>query len=640
MEFFVNNIWAVPVFSLMAFLIIGVANTFVLPRNHVFSSLLTVLSTFVGLIFSSGAFIYCYQSNSLAVENTFSWFMVNSLSFDIGWFCDNFASLMLTMVCFISLLVQIFSVVYMEKDHSYNRFFAYLALFNFSMCAFILSPNLFQAYIFWELIGVCSYLLIGFWYKKESASRAAFKAFVINRIGDFGFFLGIIILGIYTFNYWISSSASFLSFSDLNMAVFYLHNIYGALSVFIVGCLFLLASIAKSAQFPLYVWLPDAMEAPTPVSALIHAATMVVAGVFLLARIYPLLVESPMLLDIIVVIGMITAILCAVFAIFEKDLKRILAYSTCSQLGYMFFALGIGAYSAALFHMFTHSFAKAMLFLCAGCVIWAMRHHQNIALMGGLRKKIPVIAYSFLIGTISLSGLFFSGFFSKEDIFHSLIKTHNPLLIFMFCILSVLSAFYMFRVYFLVFESKARNKIELTPIPLAMSMPVVLLALITAVFGFFASGGFGLRKFEDFISYSFNPEVSFSWGLAAASLLLAGLGVVLVYVFYVRAKGAWGADFWIEKFGFVYKIFKNKLYIDAFYEKAVARIFDFFSKTVDFFERFIINGAVFAVSLSTFLSSWILRLFHRANIGAYVVMSVGWLIFACILLYGFKVLLV
>ena len=289
MSFFVDFIWLVPLFSLIVFLIISTGNMFVLHRNNRLSAYLTLSSSFLGAVFGAFAFIYCYISENVGFEKTFSWLSVDALSFDFGFMVDNLSVMMVVMVCFVSLLVQIFSMGYMKDEPEYSKFFGYLALFNFSMCSLVLSPNLFQAYIFWEMVGLCSYLLIGFWYWKNSASKAAYKAFIVNRVGDFGFLLGMVALGIFTFNYWLNSDLSFLSFADLNMAVFYLKDVIGGEAVVIIGLLFLLASCAKSAQFPLYVWLPDAMEAPTPVSALIHAATMVVAGVFLLARMYPLL---------------------------------------------------------------------------------------------------------------------------------------------------------------------------------------------------------------------------------------------------------------------------------------------------------------------------------------------------------------
>lgn len=628
MSFFVDYIWLVPLFSLIAFLIISTGNMFVLHRNNRISAYLTLSSSFLGLVFGVLAFIYCYIAENIWFERTFSWISVDALSFDFGFMVDNLSAMMVVMVCFISLLVQIFSMGYMKEDPEYSKFFGYLALFNFSMCFLVLSPNLFQAYIFWEMVGLCSYLLIGFWYWKNSASKAAYKAFIVNRVGDFGFLLGMVAFGIFTFNYWINSDLSFLSFSDLNMAVFYLKDVFGGYSVVIIGLLFLLASCAKSAQFPLYVWLPDAMEAPTPVSALIHAATMVVAGVFLLARMYPLFEVSSLLMGAVVVIGIFTALLCGVFALFERDLKRVLAYSTCSQLGYMFFAIGLGAYSAGIFHMFTHSFAKALLFLAAGCVVFALGGRQDIFEMGGLRKRMPVVAYSFLAGVISLSGLFFSGFYSKECIFQAVFESGNVWLSVLFCAIGILTAFYLFRVYFLVFEGEENRSVgEVRSIPFSMIFSVCSLVVVSVLFGFLLGGHFGIKSFDELIYYSFKEGYRPSFLLVILSVCLSLSGVIGAYLLSKAGKRVY--------------LFENlRFVVDWFYENVVSRVFCIVSKLFDFVDRYIVYGVVYICGLLVNLFSLLLRSFSSKNVGVYVVLSMGWLILLFIVLYGFKELFV
>ena len=628
MSFFVDFIWLVPLFSLIVFLIISTGNMFVLHRNNRLSAYLTLSSSFLGAVFGAFAFIYCYISENVGFEKTFSWLSVDALSFDFGFMVDNLSVMMVVMVCFVSLLVQIFSMGYMKDEPEYSKFFGYLALFNFSMCSLVLSPNLFQAYIFWEMVGLCSYLLIGFWYWKNSASKAAYKAFIVNRAGDFGFLLGMVALGIFTFNYWLNSDLSFLSFSDLNMAVFYLKDVIGGEAVVIIGLLFLLASCAKSAQFPLYVWLPDAMEAPTPVSALIHAATMVVAGVFLLARMYPLFEASSLLMGVVVFIGIFTALLCGVFALFERDLKRVLAYSTCSQLGYMFFAIGLGAYSAGIFHMFTHSFAKALLFLAAGCVVFALGGRQDIFEMGGLRKRMPVVAYSFLAGVISLSGLFFSGFYSKECIFHAVVESGNVWLSVLFCGVGILTAFYLFRVYFFVFEGDENRSVgEVRSIPFSMIFSVCTLVVVSVLFGFLLGGHFGIKSFEELIYYSFGEGYLLSFGLGVVSVCLSLSGVIGAYLLSKAGKRVY--------------LFENlRFVVDWFYEKVVSRVFGVVSRLFDFVDRYIVYGVVYICGLGVNFFSILLRSFSSKNIGVYVVLSMGWLILLFIVLYGFKELFV
>lgn len=628
MSFFVDFIWFVPLFSLIVFLIISTGNMFVLHRNNRLSAYLTLSSSFLGAVFGAFAFIYCYISENVGFEKTFSWLSVDALSFDFGFMVDNLSVMMVVMVCFVSLLVQIFSMGYMKDEPEYSKFFGYLALFNFSMCSLVLSPNLFQAYIFWEMVGLCSYLLIGFWYWKNSASKAAYKAFIVNRAGDFGFLLGMVALGIFTFNYWLNSDLSFLSFADLNMAVFYLKDVIGGEAVVIIGLLFLLASCAKSAQFPLYVWLPDAMEAPTPVSALIHAATMVVAGVFLLARMYPLFEASSLLMGVVVFIGIFTALLCGVFALLERDLKRVLAYSTCSQLGYMFFAIGLGAYSAGIFHMFTHSFAKALLFLAAGCVVFALGGRQDIFEMGGLRKRMPVVAYSFLAGIISLSGLFFSGFYSKECIFHAVVESGNVWLSVLFCGVGILTAFYLFRVYFFVFEGDENRSVgEVRSIPCSMIFPVCILACVSVLFGFLFGGHFGVKSFDELIYYSFKEGYRPSFLLGILSVCLSSSGVFCAYLLSKRR-------------GRVSRVENLRFVVDWFYEKVVSRVFGVVSRLFDFVDRYIVYGVVYVCGLGVNFFSILLRSFSSKNVGVYVVLSMGWLILLFIVLYGFKELFV
>lgn len=363
------------------------------------------------------------------VLKTISWAQAGSFSLDMGFVVDHLSAMMLVVVTTVAFLVQIYSDGYMAQDPGYVRFYAYLSLFASSMLGLVLSPNLVQIYIFWELVGMCSYLLIGFWYDRQTAAEAAQKAFVVNRVGDFGLLLGI--LGFY----WVSGTFGFEELA---------HNLEqrvasGAVSsslVALFAVLVFLGPVAKSAQFPLHVWLPDAMEGPTPISALIHAATMVAAGVFLLARMFPVLEGIPLAMDLIAWTGAGTAFLGASIAITQNDIKKGLAYSTISQLGYMVMAMGSGAYGASLFHLVTHAYFKALLFLCSGSVIHGMEavvgHDpvlaQDMRLMGGLRKYMPVTAITFLIGTLAICGIPpFAGFWSKDEILASVFE-HNPAL--------------------------------------------------------------------------------------------------------------------------------------------------------------------------------------------------------------------
>nr|YP_009504944.1 NdhF [Senna occidentalis]YP_010963020.1 NADH-plastoquinone oxidoreductase subunit 5 [Senna sophera]AWW14062.1 NdhF [Senna occidentalis]QIQ60247.1 NdhF [Senna occidentalis]WNI02475.1 NADH-plastoquinone oxidoreductase subunit 5 [Senna occidentalis]WNI02645.1 NADH-plastoquinone oxidoreductase subunit 5 [Senna sophera] len=392
-------------------------------------------------------------NNSSIYQYVWSWTINNDLSLEFGYLIDSLTSIMLLLITTVGILVLIYSDNYMSHDKGYLRFFAYMSFFNTSMLGLVTSSNLIQIYIFWELVGMCSYLLIGFWFTRPIAANACQKAFVTNRVGDFCLFLGI--LGLY----WITGSLEFRDlFEIFNNLIS--NNEVNLLLVTLCAFLLFSGSVAKSAQFPLHVWLPDAMEGPTPISALIHAATMVAAGIFLVARLLPLFIVIPSIMNGIAFIGIITVVLGATLALAQKDIKRSLAYSTMSQLGYMMLALGMGSYRAALFHLITHAYSKALLFLGSGSIIHSMEtivgyspdKSQNMILMGGLTKHVPITKTAFLVGTLSLCGIPpFACFWSKDEILNDS-WLYSPIFAIIACSTAGLTAFYMFRIYLLVFE--------------------------------------------------------------------------------------------------------------------------------------------------------------------------------------------
>jgi NAD(P)H-quinone oxidoreductase subunit 5 len=411
------------------------------------------------MFLSVGIFLEQVNGNS-AHSQLWSWIQVGGLSLQVGYFIDPLSAIMLILVTSVAICVMIYSHGYMQHDKGYVRFFTYLSLFTASMLGLVLSPNLVQVYVFWELVGMCSYLLVGFWFARPNAAYACQKAFITNRVGDFGLLLGI--LGFY----WLTGSLEFQVIAERTHQVLSEYN--APKELLILSCIGLfLGPVAKSAQFPLHVWLPDAMEGPTPISALIHAATMVAAGVFLIARLLPIFEQIPFMMDIIAWTGGITALLGATIALAQKDLKKGLAYSTMSQLGYMVLALGVGAYQTGLFHLITHAYSKALLFLGSGSVIHGIEpivgYHpnkcQNMRYMGGLRAYMPTTATTFLIGTLSLCGIPpFACFWSKDEI---LAETWSklPVLGFIGWLTAGLTAFYMFRIYFLTFEGQFRGNL-------------------------------------------------------------------------------------------------------------------------------------------------------------------------------------
>ena len=416
---------------------------------------ITILGVLIAFILSASTLKSVAIDGARFNETLYTWMTVGGLSMEVGFMVDGLTAMMMCVVTFVSLMVHIYTIGYMEEDEGYNRFFAYLSLFTFSMLMLVMSNNMLQLFFGWEAVGLVSYLLIGFWFNKPTAIFANMKAFLVNRVGDFGFILGIGLIAAYagTLNY----TEAFAKAADLSALT--LPGTSWMLVTVICICLFI-GAMGKSAQFPLHVWLPDSMEGPTPISALIHAATMVTAGIFMVARMSPLFELSETALNFIMIIGAITALFMGFLGIIQNDIKRVVAYSTLSQLGYMTVALGASAYSVAVFHLMTHAFFKALLFLGAGSVIMGMHHNQDIRYMGGVRKYMPITWITSLLGSLALIGTpFFSGFYSKDSIIEAVHESQLAAAGFAnFAVLAgvFVTAFYSFRMYFLVFHGKER----------------------------------------------------------------------------------------------------------------------------------------------------------------------------------------
>jgi NADH-quinone oxidoreductase subunit L len=416
---------------------------------------LTILGVLVAFMLSALTLKSVAMDGARFNETLYTWMVVGGLKMEIGFLVDGLTAMMMCVVTFVSLMVHVYTIGYMEEDEGYNRFFAYISLFTFAMLMLVMSNNMLQLFFGWEAVGLVSYLLIGFWFNKPTAIFANMKAFLVNRVGDFGFILGIGLMVAYagTLNY----SEAFAKADELSKLTF--PGTDWMLVTVICICLFI-GAMGKSAQFPLHVWLPDSMEGPTPISALIHAATMVTAGIFMVARMSPLFELSDTALNFIMTIGAITALFMGFLGIIQNDIKRVVAYSTLSQLGYMTVALGASAYSVAVFHLMTHAFFKALLFLGAGSVIMGVHHNQDIRWMGGLRKYMPITWITSLLGSLALIGTpLFAGFYSKDSIIEAVLESHLPSAGFAsFAVLAgvFVTAFYSFRMYFLVFHGKER----------------------------------------------------------------------------------------------------------------------------------------------------------------------------------------
>jgi NADH-quinone oxidoreductase subunit L len=535
----------------------------------------------------------------------YTWTVADGVKFDIGFLIDHLTVTMMLVVTFVSLMVHIYTIGYMADDPGYQRFFGYISLFTFSMLMLVMSNNFLQLFFGWEAVGLVSYLLIGFWYTRPTAIYANLKAFLVNRVGDFGFLLGIGLVLAYfgTLDY----GQVFASKELHTLASVTLDNIPGSPTVMTAICICLfIGAMGKSAQFPLHVWLPDSMEGPTPISALIHAATMVTAGIFMVARMSPLFENSEAALSFVLVIGAITALFMGFLGIVQNDIKRVVAYSTLSQLGYMTVALGCSAYSVAIFHLMTHAFFKALLFLAAGSVIIGCHHNQDMRFMGGLRKYMPITWITSLIGSLALIGTpLFSGFYSKDSIIEAAAASHIPGAGFAyFAVLAgvFVTAFYSFRMYFMVFHGAERydqapheddhaaghadhddhgHGAKPHESPFVVTGPLIALAIPSVIIGGMTigsmlHGGF----FDGVISVAGHPEAMTELGhafeehggalgmaahaLAGAPFWLALAGVVTAYVFYM-AKPELPA-LMRQRFSAIYTVLDNKYYFDRFYE--------------------------------------------------------------------------
>jgi len=520
-------------------------------------------------------------------ETVYTWMISDGVRFEVGFLIDNLTALMMTVVTFVSLMVHIYTIGYMHDDPGYQRFFSYIALFTFSMLMLVMANNFLQLFFGWEAVGLVSYLLIGFWYTRPTAIYANLKAFLVNRVGDFGFLLGI--AAIYTSFNSLDYATVFDMAPALQDAPF---EIFPGVewSLMTVICIFLfIGAMGKSAQVPLHVWLPDSMEGPTPISALIHAATMVTAGIFMVARMSPLFELSETALVFVMVIGAITALFMGFLGIVQNDIKRVVAYSTLSQLGYMTVALGASAYAAGIFHLMTHAFFKALLFLGAGSVIIAMHHDQDIRNMGGLRKYMPITWITSLIGSLALIGTpFFSGFYSKDTIIEAVHHSHLPGagLVYVAVLAGVfITALYSFRMYFLVFHGKPRmdehTREHLHETPWVVTFPLIMLAIPSVlagylidpvVFGDWFNGVIHVAAQHDVleeIGEHYHGPVSFvlhAFGGPAIYLAIAGVATA----WYIYMKNPAIADNASKRFSAIYQLLVNKYYADDFNEAVFA----------------------------------------------------------------------
>ncbi len=681
---FLDLIWLIPLFPAAGFVINGL---FGKRMSKTMVGVIACGLVFISFIFSAGAVYQLLQLDSAHRSHTvrlYEWINAGpahtsegplaNFRVDWGFLLDPLSSVMILVVTGIGFLIHIYSTGYMHEEDGYYRFFAYLNLFMFSMLTLVLGNNYVMMFVGWEGVGLCSYLLIGYYFHKKSAGDAAKKAFVVNRVGDWGFSIGIMMIFV-TFG-----TIDFIQVGEKVREGVMAGAFHVGDPLFIGIALALFVGAAgKSAQIPLYVWLPDAMEGPTPVSALIHAATMVTAGVYMVARSNFIYQMAPQAMTVVAVIGAVTAFFAASIGLVQNDIKRVLAYSTVSQLGYMFLALGVGAFAAGIFHLMTHAFFKALLFLGSGSVIHALHHEQDMRKMGALKNKIPVTFWTMFVGTLAIAGTpFLAGFFSKDEILWKAFSSNqgHVLLWLLGAAVAGMTAFYMFRLIFMTFFGQSRvdhhTEHHIHESPRSMTVPLIILAIGSVVAGYvgFPAWLGGNNAFEKFLDPVFEPlpiphgpEAEYSnlaeAGMAAASVAIALIGFGLAYSKY--CKRSWEQQREIRQYGSLYPVFLNKYYVDEGYDflfvnrakDAGTGLWKFDAAVVDgavngsawttvegalgsgWWDRWIVDGIVKFIGGFIRTMSWPLRLIQTGYVQNYaLVMILGLLIFIGYVLWG------
>ena len=613
--------WLVPLLPLLGFIITGVLNKRISAN---LSGAIASAVVFASFLISCALFYTVSQGPELfspegIVVTQFNWITAGDLNISFSLLIDRLSVIMMLVVTGVGFLIHVYSIGYMQHEPDHSRFFAYMNLFIFFMLLLVMGSNYLVMFAGWEGVGLCSYLLIGFWFKNTAYNNAARKAFIMNRIGDLGFLLGLFLI--------------YANFGSLNYhEVFLAAKSYpeGSTALTAITLLLFIGAIGKSAQIPLYTWLPDAMAGPTPVSALIHAATMVTAGIYMIVRSNVLYTLAPFSAEIVAITGLVTAVFAATIGLKQNDIKKVLAYSTVSQLGYMFVALGVGAYDTALFHVVTHAFFKALLFLCAGSVIHAMSNEQDIRNMGGLRKKLPITHATFLIGTLAIAGMPpFAGFFSKDEILAK-VHHHSTLMFVALAVTSVITAIYMFRLYFLTFYGDFRGteqqRTHLHESPAVMTIPLMILAVLSTIGGFMGIpeifhfphylSGF-LKTVVGYNYHEVVPSEAFEWNLVITSVVALVILIFIVRNYYISKKVVPEAD--SVQMGFIPKLVTNKYYIDELYNAVVTRPLDkiaaFTYRTI---EGGLIDKSVNGIGATLNKTSALLKNLQTGNIGFYI----------------------
>ena len=626
----------IPLLPLVSFLILGLFGHWIKDNAH----LVAVPAVLVSWLLSLLVFFDVANGHQSSFP-LYTWLTSGMLDIHIGFSIDRLTAVMLLLVTTVSSLVHIYTIGYMRGDPGYARFFSYIALFTFSMLMLVMADNLLQLFVFWEAVGLCSYLLIGHWYDRPTACAAATKAFLVNRVGDFGFMLGLLLV-------WYSFGS--LDYQEIfpraHESAADVMNILGPfggtwdVSVLTLICLLLFTgAIGKSAQVPLHVWLPDAMEGPTPISALIHAATMVTAGVFMVARLAPLYNLSPTAMTVVAITGGVTMVVGATIALTQTDIKRVVAYSTVSQLGYMIMACGLGAYASGMYHLLTHGAFKALLFLGCGSVIIALHHEQDMQRMGGLKDKLPVTYWTFVVGSLALAGFpLTSGFFSKDDLLISAWSA-GPLgqfLTILGLVTALMTAFYSFRLVFVTFWGPSHvdphHAGHIHESPKTMTLPLIILAMLSIVTGYLGIPEFLGPMFEAHAGGAAHEEgVGISIMVVATAMGLIGIaGAYYVYVLNPTLP-----DRFARQWQSLYRASLNKWYVDEAYDRVIVR--PTFYAATELWKRVdvnVVDGAVNGVARAIAWGGWLLRLMQSGQAQHYALgMALGAVVLVTMFLF-------
>ncbi len=617
----------IPFLPFAAFLILGIAGHWIKDKAHLVAVPAVVVSFLLSVLV-----LFDVAGGHHTTVPLYTWLTSGELEVELGLSIDRLTAVMLLLVTGVSSLVHVYTIGYMHSEPGYARFFAYIALFTFSMLMLVMANNLLQLFVFWEAVGLCSYLLIGHWYERPSACSAATKAFIVNRIGDFGFMLGLLLVW-YSFGS-LEYQEVFPRAKDFaGDAMNLLHPFGGTweVSTLTLICLLLFTgAIGKSAQVPLHVWLPDAMEGPTPISALIHAATMVTAGVFMVARLAPLYNLSPTAMTVVALVGGATMLLGATIALTQTDIKRVVAYSTVSQLGYMMMACGLGAYAAGMYHLLTHGAFKALLFLGCGSVIIALHHEQDMRRMGGLRDKLPVTYWTFVIGSLALAGFpLTAGFFSKDDLLVSAWSAGplGQLLTIVGLLTALMTAFYSFRLVFVTFWGTSRvdphHAGHIHEPSQTITIPLMILAVLSVVTGYLGIPGFLEPAFPGGEHQSSQHGGPAALGIMAIATVMGLAGIAGAYYVYVMNPGL--PDRLAQQWRTVYQGSLNKWYVDEAYDQIVVR--PTFVTATNLWKHVdvnLIDAAVNGVARAFAWGGWLLRLMQSGQTQHYALgMAVG-----------------